>query len=135
MQTSWRGGWLRAPWWGCSAEANGLLKRKPEAFCKPLLPTGLDRGPFEPVPGLVILQGCAVLVLGGGQPSPTIYLSLAVAGPGASSAEGLRSESLTLPASPQGPTLRMIYSTCWPITGLWALVLPPSHWPSTPFPP
>lgn len=57
----------RAPWWGRSAEASGLLKCKLGVLwglrqaSKPYPAPVLDRGPFK----LSVLLGYAVLILGG----------------------------------------------------------------------
>lgn len=60
---------------------------------------------------LALRQGC--------RPLPLSYPQLPEAGPGMSSAEGLRSESLGLPASSNNPTLGLVcIHSCRPMTGL-----------------
>lgn len=121
MQTSWRAGWLGAPWWSKSAEASGLLKCKPEfpgapgyhlSLCLLLVRT---EDPLPWFPGLSVLHGPAVRALGRSPAPPLIYPKLAEIGPGMGSAESRRSQCLALPAS--------LHSPAW--CGLWAVTLPP----------
>lgn len=133
MQTSWRAGWLGAPWWSKSAEANGLLKCQLEFPGAPGYPASLrlllvrTEDPLPWFPGLSVLHGPAVLALGRSPAPPLIYPQLAETGPGMDSAEALRSQCLALPASLHSHArggvqyLPAHHTAC----GLWAVPLPP----------
>lgn len=126
-------GWLGAPWWSKSAEANGLLKCKLpfpgaagyHANLRLLLVRTKDPLPW--FPGLSVLHGLAVRALGRSPAPPLIYPRLAEIGPGMGSAESRRSQCLALSASLHSPArsgvqyLPVHHRAC----GLWAVTLSP----------